>query len=163
MRDDFIELIVKRKPVKNAKEIRGFLVIAILGNVLAGLKVHWLFFSIASILGGVLYYVVQNFEIEFEYLHGNNELVIEKVILNSWRKHMMTIDLNQIVIIAKIGSAELKEYRGLKERDFSAREPMAIPYVMIYKEKEQLKKLLLQLDSCMIQSLKERLREKVVV
>ena len=87
--------------------------------------------------------------------------MIDKVILNSYRKHMMTVDLNQVLALAKIGDAELYPYHDYKEIDYSAKDPSQIPYVMICTHDNQIKKLLLQVNSQMLEGLNKKIARKM--
>lgn len=156
-----VESIVKRKPVPGAKQIRTVLIGLIIVAAFLGISANMIFFIPALVLGGAFYYVYQNFEIEFEYLLDKEELVIDKVIMNSKRKHVLTVPLSQVVVVAAAGSPVLNQYDGLKEKNFTSNEEGGDYYAMICKTNKGTEKLALELNEEMRLGMKKALPGKM--
>ena len=79
------------------------------------------------------------------------------------RRTMMSFSLSQVLIVAPWGAEELQPFDGLKPVDYSLRDPQNRPYVIICVVKEQRKKLYLQLNDKMLETLKQIIPQKVIV
>lgn len=72
---------------------------------------------------GVLSYILTLYNtVEYEYLYVDKELQIDRILARSNRKKMLTLDLNELVILAPLRSHELDSYRNgnYKTVDYSS-------------------------------------------
>ena len=65
--------------------------------------------------------------------NGDKEISIDKIMAKEKRKHVMTLDLNRMEVMAPVRSHELDSYRArnLKEYDFTSREEDAKVYSVV--------------------------------
>ncbi len=133
MNDTYVEVMVDRKtsPLLGVARIVLY-VLAVVCFMLA-LVGSAIFFVGAIAFALVAYFVLPNFDLEYEYLYIDKEISIDKIISKEKRKHVMTLDLNRMEIIAAHNSHELDQYRarGLKEHDFTSREEGAKVYTVV--------------------------------
>ena len=102
-------------------------------------------------------------EFDFEYIQTNDTMDIDIVMGGFSRRTMMSFSLSQVLIVAPWGAEELQPFDGLKGVDYSLRDPQNRPYVIICVVKEQRKKLYLQLNDKMLETLKQIIPQKVIV
>lgn len=135
MNDTYVEVLVKRRtsPFLGPGRILLYaiatvcLLIAMLGN--------FVFIIGALIFAAVAYFVIPMFDIEYEYLYIDREISIDKIMSKEKRKHVYTVDLNRMQIMAPVNSHELDPYRarGVKSYDFTSGEPDAKRYSIVYE------------------------------
>ena len=162
MVDIFTESVVRRKPMPGGNALAGVCKWLALGNVGLTLGMSAVFLVPAAVLGIAWYFLHQNADVEFEYIHTNGDFDIDKVISNSSRKRVVSVDLGRVDIIAPVGSPELERFEGLKKADYSAKDSENPPYGMVCMVKGNRKLLLLQLDDKMLASLKKWMPNKVI-
>ena len=161
MSDLYSELLVTRKPSGSDSVLRiGAYVLTGLA-VIAGLIVHPLILILAVVLGVVDYFLIPRLSLEFEYLHVNDELDIDKIFSKSKRKKAASIDLNKMEVLAPLGSHQLDSYQNAKTIDFSANDSENKPYAMIVADEKEQKKYLVQLDQRIFDNIKRRFPRKV--
>ncbi len=161
MNEIFTETIVKRERIG---------ALGTLQTVLSGAAIFFLFlgmtfaliFLVGAALAGIGWFLLrQNTDVEFEYIQTETDLDIDKVIANSSRKHILTVELKQVMVVAPVGSPELDRFQNLKTRDFSAQNPKEPPYVMVCAVGGNQQRLLLQLNEKAFNGLKKAIPGKV--
>ena len=162
MLDIFTESIVKRKSMVDGGKLESVCKWLCLGSVGLLLGMSTIFVVPAVVFGVAWLIVHQNADVEFEYAHTNGDFDIDKVIANSSRKKVVSVDLSRVDIIAPVDSPELERFMGLKKADYSAKDPENPPYGMVCLVKGERKLLLLQLDEKMLESLRKWMPSKVV-
>lgn len=163
MSDLYTELLVKSKTSMGMKVLKVVLtVVTAIAAVLGLLSTNWIFLIVAVVLGVGCYLVSQNADVEYEYLHVNDEIDIDKIYNRNKRKKFLTIDLKSVEIAAPLGSHALDSYQRLKIVDCSAKDPNQKPYVLVCKVGEEMKQVYLQLDQKMVKNLKARMPRKLV-
>ena len=134
MNDTYVEVMVDRKtsPLLGVARIVLY-ALAIVCFMLA-LIGSALFFVGAIAFALVAYFVLPNFDLEYEYLYVDKEISIDKIMAKEKRKHVMTIDLNNMEVIAPVNSHELDQYkaRNLKTYDFTSLEEDAKVYSVVF-------------------------------
>lgn len=118
----------------------------------------WFFLAVAALFALGAFLVWRNTEIEFEYTHTNHTLDIDKVMHNSRRKSLMTIDLNQVLEVTPLSDA--RGLSRLKKVDFTGDGEEDRFYAMLCVVKGERTAVLLQLDDRMRTSLKRQLSGK---
>lgn len=159
MSDLYSELLVKRKPSLKDGLIRS----ALLGLTTAAVimvllsLLNPIILLVALVLALVDYFVIPKLNVEFEYLHINDEIDVDKIFSKQKRKRVMNIDLNQVEMVAPLGSHHLDSYQNLKTIDYSANDREQRPYVLVTSKNNTQVKVLLQLDQAMFQNIKRRM------
>ncbi len=161
MRYIYTESIVRRLP-KPAERVAWFMLAAAFG--FSALSVY--IFGIPSIIGavvlGILFYRVhRRVDSEYEYVHTNDEFDIHLVFRGANRKELMSIRLENVVVLAPSDSRELDRFPNLKIRDFSGNHKKGSHYTMVYSDNGEKKAIGLLLDDNMRSSLKQWVPGKV--
>ncbi len=135
MNDTYVEVMVDRKtsPLLGAFRIILY-ALAVVCFMMAVIG-SGVFFVGAIAFAMVAYFVLPNFDLEYEYLYIDKEISIDKIMSKEKRKHVMTIDLNKMEVIAPVKSHELDQYkaRGLKTYDFTSGSEDARVYTIVYE------------------------------
>lgn len=161
MNEIYTETIVKRERVGALSTLQSFLSGAAIFCAFMGLTFALIFLVGAAIAGIGWFLLRQNTDVEFEYIQTASDLDIDKVIANSSRKHVLTVELKQVMVVAPVGSPQLEPFQGLKTRDFSAQNPNEPAYVMVCAVGGTKQRLLLQLNEKAFDSLKKAIPTKV--
>lgn len=117
--DNFIEYLVKRK---NSSKLIALKVLAIIGGIvvevlLAGLLLvatsfsFFIFLAMAAAIYG-LWYLLRNFNVEYEYIVTNGEMDVDKIISQAKRKRLATIDFKKMEIMAPMGGMHKREFEN---------------------------------------------------
>ncbi len=116
MNDIFIEQLVVRKNDQKTK-IRKILYV-VLALLLSFLAVRFIF-SLSIILVSVIwfgvYYLFSRENVEFEYSFTSGELDVDKIINRKSRKHMITVDVREMIIMAS--KTRVNEFKELAKYD----------------------------------------------
>ena len=134
MNDTYVEVMVARKknPLLGVGKMLLYALVVVC--VLMALFGSAVYFVGAIVFAVVAYFVLPNFDLEFEYLYIDKEISIDKIMSKEKRKHAFTVDLNKMEIMAPSGSHELDSYkaRNAKVYDFTSREEDAKVYSIAY-------------------------------
>lgn len=119
--DIFIEKLVKRqKTSKDTWTVVGLILAAIIVvffiiPMIPIVKNFILFFILA--IPFFAYFVIRSRNIEYEYAFTNGELDVDKIIAESRRKKILSIDYKDFEIAAKLNSDEYtNEYKNIPNR-----------------------------------------------
>lgn len=159
----YAETTVARRVVENPAQVKRFFLALIVLTLLLGLLVHMLFWIATVIFFFMFLWCRRNLELEFDYTLVNLELDIDKVILGKKRKHVMTISLADVLIVAPKGSEELEDYSHFPLFDFSSGDRNSPCYVIACVYFGQKRRLQLQLSQQMLQAMKMQIGSKVVI
>lgn len=161
--DVYSEVIVARKLARDPQGIqKKLLTAAVVLLVVAVLFSFWLL--IADAILWILYFFSRRvLEVEYEYLHINDEMDIDMVMGGVSRRKLMSFPLSQVELIAHWDAPELEDYYHIKPMDCSARDWRDRPYVMICVVKDKKRKLYLQLNEEMIGTLKKKIPSKMIL
>lgn len=160
--DVYSEVIVSKKMVSDPQKIQNGLMTA--ARVFLVLAIFSIWLLIPSVILFGLYFLAQRLlEVDYEYLHVNDEIDIDKVMGGSIRKKVMSFPLSQVELLAHWEAPELDDYYYIKPNDFSAKDWRNRPYVMICTVKDKKRKLYLQLNDEMLRTLKTRIASKMIL
>jgi len=117
--DNFVELLVKRKNspkhiVLKALAIIGGIIIEILLAGLLLIAASWSFIILLTMVGVIygLWYLFRYFNIEYEYIVTNSEMDVDKIISQSKRKRITTINFKTMEIMAPMGGMHKREFEN---------------------------------------------------
>lgn len=115
MSDIYKEYMVKRASSKLGKVMKGVCIaLAAVSFILLSSSIIGI---ILVVVFGVLAYVIHlHSDIEYEYLYVDKELSVDKIMAKSKRKHVDTFLVEQMEVVAPIGSYHLD---GFKHKDSS--------------------------------------------
>lgn len=162
MNDYYVEFFIKRD-VENEKKKRKIIMLvtmAILFGLGIAIKSQFLLcLFVLSILG--YYFLVQKYFVEFEYFYMDGELTISKIYNKAKRKKVLVLKDRMIKLIAPMGSAELNGCRDSKKIDFTANDPLMLPYVIICEHNGETKYVNIQMNDELYKELKRNNPNKV--
>ena len=139
MNDTYVEVMVARKKSPMVDVGRILLYGLAIACLLLGVLGNGVFFIGAAAFAAVAYFVIPMFDLEYEYLYIDKEISIDKIMSKEKRRHVLTLDLNGMEVIAPARSHELDSYRArnLKMYDFTSKEEDAKVYTIVCaKDKE---------------------------
>lgn len=160
----YTEWIVKRKaPVYAIPAKIGMILLTAIPTLLVLTGIVWWMIIPAVIFGYLTYRVFLNFDLEFEYVFVNGELDIDKIMGKSRRKRCMTIDMENIEIIAAEGSHLLDGYknRKYKHMDFSSNNKDNKKYLLYGNYKNESTSILIEPNEKMLDSMRSISPRKV--
>ena len=114
MNDIYVEQLVKRKSDYKNAFYKGLLVFLVAAFVLMGFFFYRIFLLVAFGMGVAVYYLMQLFDIEFEYLYVNGELDFDKIYAKSRRKRILTVTMAHLEMMAEKGSHHLDSLRTMQ-------------------------------------------------
>ncbi len=118
--ETYVECMVKRK--KNGGLVALKVLLIVLTVLFFLLGMGSIIFLIVAIAAGVgAYFVSLNSSLEYEYLYVDKQLTVDKIMAQTKRKKVDTLDLERMEILAPIKSWHLDDYknRQLKTVDYS--------------------------------------------
>ena len=166
MDDLYREILVKRSSTGKDKALK-YLVIAVTALVIAA---GILFFP-PLILGGIVlgildyYFVLPNFDLEYEYLYVNGDIDVDKIMSRQKRKKAASFDLAELEICAPTGSHELDSYLSggnAKIADYTSGEENVKSWTVICNHNGERTGAMLELDETVIGDLWRRAPRKVI-
>lgn len=128
------EHIVKRKtpPIDQGKKI--LLIVVTVLVAIAGIFISPLLLVAAIVLGIATYFLIQRWDLEYEYILVKDELRIDKIMVKTKRKKVCTLDLGTLEVMAPKKSHRLDYYRNnpkLKVKDLSSLDESHKTYGMV--------------------------------
>ncbi len=122
MNDTYVEVMVARKNIPLLDVGKVLLYILAVLCLIMGILTSAVFFIGAAAFAAVAYFVIPMFDLEYEYLYIDKEVSIDKIMSKEKRKHVLTLDLNGMEVMAPVRSHELDSYRArnLKTYDFTS-------------------------------------------
>lgn len=165
MNDVFVECLVERKTSPFAAVIQG-LVYALAGLCFLG-GIFGISVLLLPAIGLALlaYFVFPNFYLEFEYSYLDKELSVDKIMKKQKRKHIETIDLSKMELMAICSSHELDSYKNRKDVkivDYTSKIPDRKTYAIVYPANNQLQLIYIEPNEELIHAIKSVFPRKVI-
>ncbi len=154
MRDIYTETLISPVPNPFQKVLRTVLIALTVVLLLLGLWLHWIFFAGAAVLAFCVYRLMQKTNMEYEYIHTNDDFDVDGVLFNSSRKHLFSVKLDQVILVAPAEDEEVASFRGIPTKNYGGGAKEEDLYAMVYTKGGQREKVLLKLDDRMLRSLK---------
>ncbi len=163
MNDAYIEWLVKRRDPWYSLLVKvtiGFLILV--GILLSGIPLFGFIFLLLAFAAG--YFILPLLKVEYEYLVVNEQITIDKIYGKSRRKKAWEGSLDDLEIVAPVGSDALRdaEKQGEKVLDFTSNYPGAKVYGMIQMRPSGALKILIEPNEKIIEQLWLRAPRKVV-
>ncbi|MCR5591667.1 MAG: DUF6106 family protein [Lachnospiraceae bacterium] len=135
MNDTYVEVMVAKKKNPILPVAKVFLYGLAIACFMMAVTASGIFFVITAISVLVAYFVLPNFDLEYEYLYIDKEISIDKIMSKEKRKNVYTVDLGRMELMAPAGSHELDSYkaRGIRTYDFSSGNEGANVYSIVYE------------------------------
>lgn len=141
MGDIFIEQIVRKQTGAGEKSILSLLSVLAAGVFCAGFFFNrYIICALGILLAVAAYFYKRHMDVEYEYCLVNTQLDIDKVIANSSRKSLISVDLKNIEVLAPLNSKYLSRLDNLKSYDFTSGDKNARIFVLVVRtDKETVK------------------------
>lgn len=147
---------VKRVLVKNI--VLGITIATLVAMFIIPILVF--LFAILVIVDIILY---RTGDIEYEYLYLNGELDIDKIIAKQKRKHAFTLNMNDVIVIAPMESAEVRPFQNLKVIDYSSGKGGPSVYKAVFSKDNQNMSILIEPNEMLLNGMKMVAPRKVFV
>ncbi len=133
MNDTYVEVMVARKKNPFLGAARIILYALALICFLLSLK-SGLFLIGTAVFAALAFFYLPTLDIEYEYLYIDKEISIDKIMSKEKRKHVYTVDLNKMDVIAPANSHELDSHkaRGAKVYDYTSGNEDVKVYSIVY-------------------------------
>lgn len=164
MGDLYSEWLVKKEKTSKDSLIKFGLIALLVLAVAAGLFVHPILLIAAVALGTACYIIIPRTDLEYEYLFVNGELDIDKVIAKSKRKKVMSVDMEEVDLVAPEKSHRMDYYNGntrMKTLDYSSGNPEHKRLAMIARHENETVRIIIEPDEKMAQAIKNSSPGKV--
>lgn len=137
MEEVFVEQIIKRKTEISGIALRLLLVVLFAASIASFLWLGMLGFTLAVLIGYVMYLGFSYTSIEYEYSFLNGELSIDKIMGQRKRKHLAEFQMKEAEIVAPSLSDEVvRASQNTKTKDFSSGRRTDRMYSMIVAGKD---------------------------
>ncbi len=164
MNESYVECLVARKP----SPLNAVFKILIYGAtaicvIMALFSSMTIMFIPAIAFCVVIYFLIPNLNLEFDYLYLDKEISIDKVMNKAKRKRLCVLDLNKMEFIAPENSHELDSFksRGIKIKDYSSMDPEANKYILVYNGGNGVELLCMEPDVALLKCIKTVFPRKV--
>ena len=138
MNESYKELLVKKERTWKDKILYNVcFTLAVFAGIMTLLTMSAIFLAAAVVLGILTYFVNQWTNIEYEYLYLDREITVDKIMAQTKRKRLVTLQVDKIEILAPEKSYQLDSYkhRDVKVTDYSVGRDLEDQklYVMYYE------------------------------
>lgn len=163
MSEFYMEQLVKRK------RMFSDMIVPILLFTIAGLLITVSIVMspnimiIGWVIAGIGTYFWQRTNVEYEYLCLNGEVDIDKIFYKSKRKRLLTIKIEEVIVLAPVDHQEVKQHSQLKTLDYSSRIPSDQIYKAVISKGNEKFCILFEPKKEMVQALYNKAPRKVVL
>ena len=118
MNDGYQEILVKRQKTAKDTLLRGLVIGVIAVLIAGGIFLFNPIFLIAGMILGFLayYFILPNFDLEYEYLYVGGDIDIDKIMAKRKRKRVASYSKDNLEVMAPTGSDHLADYLKDKKR-----------------------------------------------
>lgn len=162
MHDQYIEVLVKRKPIEGIKTIKQVCLSLVIAMFLIGCMSSMVLFYVLSVVFALFYYfIILRLDVEFEYYYLNGELDISQIFNRSKRKEVVSLNESTIVLVAPVEAQEVQGLGYLRTIDCSSNDSADSIYAVIYNHQNTVKKVLINKNDDLLKYLKRKMPNKV--
>lgn len=160
--DDFYteQLIKKQTSSKDTLKKVGLIAVTVLSVLLAFVMPIGIILPIIMIVIDVL--VFQSLNVEYEYAFVNGDLDIDKIMNKSRRKRLISVDAEQMILLAPVGSVELMQYKKAKTCDYTSGNNNANVYALIATDKGETRQILFEPNETIVEGFFIKAPRKVI-
>lgn len=155
------QLIKKRTDGKDIAMKTLLIVLTVLSFFIAFLMPFLILLPVIFIVLDV--FLFHRMDVEYEYIYINGDLDIDKVMHKEKRKHMFSINVKDMELLAPEGSFQLQSYKAAKVYDYSSGNPGTDGrYVLVFTKSGVLGKVLFEPNSSLVEGFYMMAPRKVV-
>ena len=164
MNDGYEEILVKRQKMAKDTVLKG-LMIGVIAVLIAGgiFLFNPIFLLIGMVLGLLGYYfVLPNFDLEYEYLYVGGDIDIDKIMAKRKRKRIASYSKDNLEVMAPTGSDHLTDYvKDKKVKDFTSGDPQVKSWTLVYGGEQAAEAVCLELTNDIAQDMRRFAPRKV--
>lgn len=165
MNELYAESGVKKKDTAVTYLIRFILIFGSVASFMLTFSSPFLIIISVAFITGVIFYFPR-LSVEYEYVFCDGQLDFDKIMGNAKRKTALKIDMDQVQVVAPMGSHELDSFnhiQNLKVKNFSSGNNNAKQYVIIGQAGEQMVKIIFEPSEKMINCMRQKSPRKVII
>lgn len=157
LNESYAECLIKKKPPGPALIIKILLAAGVL--LTAGSILRYGMFGLIAFAAmcAFAYHVIQNLNVEYEYLLVDKTFSVDKILNKTRRKKAAEYTLEDIQVIAPENSGKIREYENQVKKvcDFTSGKQGAVRYAFIYTKSGAGEKVLFEPDEKVLRCLKQ--------
>lgn len=144
MSDFYTEQLIKKRTDGKDIAMKILLIaVTVISFFIAFLMPFLLLLPIVLIAADI--FLFRRMDVEYEYIYINGDLDIDKVMHKEKRKHMLSMNVQDMELLAPEGSFQLQSYRTGKVYDYSSGDPAAAGrYVLVFTRSGETVKVLFE-------------------
>ena len=151
MGDFYTEQLIKKKTDGRDIAIKVLLIVlTVISFFIAFLMPLLILVPIVLIVADV--FLFRRMDVEYEYIYINGDLDIDKVMHKERRKHMLSVNVKDMEMLAPEGAFQLQSYKAGKIYDYSSGIPSAPNrYILVFTRSGQTVKVLFEPNSDLVE------------
>lgn len=144
MSDFYTEQLIKKRTDGKDIAMKILLIaVTVISFFIAFLMPFLLLLPVVFIAADI--FLFRRMDVEYEYIYINGDLDIDKVMHKEKRKHMLSMNVQDMELLAPEGSFQLQSYRTGKVYDYSSGDPAATGrYVLVFTRSGETVKILFE-------------------
>lgn len=154
MNDMCVELLVKKPDLKAVSVLHNIMIGLGVVLFLTGLFSRFLITLSGLLLCGGAWLLMQNANIEYEYLYLDKELSVDKIKNQSSRKKVALYRLETLAVMAPKGSDRLSPYQNLKVRDFSSETKEGNAFELVVEGEKGKERIIIDTNEELVKAMK---------
>ena len=164
MNDSYVECLVARKQNGLYPVAKVILIIILAIGLVLGLFGTYVFLIPAILSALILFLLLPNMNLEYEYLYINREISIDKIMNKEKRKTVINIELDKMELMCPLNSHELDSYkaRKIKITDYSSKDKDAKIFVLVCRMNNEDKLIAIEPNEEMLKAIKSIAPRKVI-
>ncbi len=165
MNEVYVEWLIEKKTGSREALIRIVSYAVTIIFLVSAVAMSPLFFIPAVLAAALCYFMLPRLNVEYEYLYLNKSLTIDKIFSKEKRKNAAEFDLEKMEIYAEEGAHQLDNYKNnaAKVLDFSSGYPDRRRFILMIRDENGLKKVILEPDKRITDAIKQVYPSKVFV
>lgn len=163
MNELYVEQLVPKKAAGTAAIVKNISMIFTVLTFAATFAVAFIFIIPAIISVVVLMVSMRQCDLEFEYMYLSGELDIDKIIAKQKRKHKLTVNMGDVIVVAPTNSPEVRPFQNVKVTDYSTGIQSDSVYMMIYNKDAQNYAILIEPNQTLLNGMKMTAPRKVFI
>lgn len=162
MSDFYTEQLIKKRT--DGKDIAMKVLLIVLTVISFFVAFLMPFLMLLPILFIVLdVFLFRRMDVEYEYIYINGDLDIDKVMHKERRKHMFSVNVNDMELLAPEGSFQLQSYRNGRVYDYSSGNPSSPNrFVLVFSRSGERGKVIFEPNSDLVEGFFMMAPRKVV-
>ena len=164
MNDGYEEILVQRQKSAADTLIKGGVIaLAAVPVALGILFASPLFLLIGAVIGVLAYYfILPNFDLEYEYMYVNGDIDIDKIMSKRKRKKVGSYTKDNLEIMAPTGSSQLASYlKSGKVLDYTSGDPQKKTWTLVFGTERSSDIVKLELTDAIAQDMRRYAPRKV--